>query len=137
MRSCLSGQNQRQFHREAEPRIRVRTIPSTTRRIASLASQNVIVFRTRTSTVPDRAPLLRASPTDRHLYCRESRRRLWNPNRTSVQHRLLVASVTTSSAPPEKQIFQRQGAPGRSRSFVGWTVERRTKIREFRASLAT
>src|SRR6266700_8229136 len=50
----------------------------------------IIAFGTRTSTVPDRAPLLHASPTDRHLYCRESRRTPWNPSRTLARRRLLV-----------------------------------------------
>src|SRR5947208_13001379 len=119
MRSSVSRQDQRQFHREAQPRIRERTIPPTTRRIASRASQNVIAFRTRTSIIPDRAPLSHASPTDRHLYCRESRRRRLNPSRTLAQRRLLVACVTTFSVAPEKQIFRKQGAPDCSRNFVG------------------
>ena len=34
VRSSVSRQDQRQFHREAQPRIRARTIPPTTRRIA-------------------------------------------------------------------------------------------------------
>src|SRR6266705_1752312 len=80
---------------------------------------NVIAFRTRTSTVPDRAPLLHASPTDRHLHCRESRRRRLNPSRTLARRRLLAAGVTTLSVPPKKQIFRKQGAPDRSRNFVG------------------
>src|SRR6476469_8235234 len=93
--------------------------------------------RTHTSTVPDRARLLSASPEDRRPHLTAALQKLSNPNRTSVQHRLLVASVTTSSAAPEKQIFRRQGAPDRSRNFVGWTVERRTKLREFNATAAT
>jgi len=71
--------------------ISARAVPPTTRRIASRASQNVIAFRTRTSTVPDRDPLLHASPTDQHLYCSESRRRPLNPSRTLARRRLLVA----------------------------------------------
>ncbi len=93
--------------------------------------------RTHTSTVPDRARLLSASPEDRRRHLIAALQKLSNPNRTSVQHQLLVASVTTSSAAPEKQIFRRQGAPDRSRNFVGETVGRCTKPREFRASLAT
>src|SRR5438094_9558512 len=50
----------------------------------------IIAFRTHTSTVPDRAPFLRASPNDQHLYCRELRRRPWNQRRTLAQRRLLV-----------------------------------------------
>src|SRR5437868_286256 len=37
MRSSVSRQDQRQFHRKAQPRVRERTIPPTTRRIASRA----------------------------------------------------------------------------------------------------
>ena len=61
--------------------------------------------RTHTSTVPDRARLLSASPEDRRPHLTAALQKLSNPNRTSVQHRLLVASATTSSAAPEKQIF--------------------------------
>src|SRR5215211_3004829 len=144
VRSSVSRQDQRQFHREAQPRIRERTIPPATRRIISrvfgysgertrlacwrarpcgrelsftsvmfarredqrkdcfgatpkparearaLPGSCVIAFGTRTSTVPDRAPFLHASPTDRHLHCRESRRRQWNPSRTLARRPLLV-----------------------------------------------
>src|SRR5205814_7308485 len=51
----------------------------------------IIAFCTRTSIIPDRAPLSHASPTDRHLYWRESRRRRLNPSRTLARRRLLVA----------------------------------------------
>src|SRR5258708_5512096 len=70
---------------------RAGAVPPTTRRIASRASQNVIAFRTRTSRVQDRAPLLHASPADRRPYCGEPRRRRLNPTRTLVRHRLLAA----------------------------------------------
>jgi hypothetical protein len=46
--------------------------------------------RTHTSITPGRRQPLPASPDTRHLHGCESRRRPSNPNRTSVQHRLLV-----------------------------------------------
>src|SRR4029450_11699838 len=45
---------------------------------------------THTSIVLDRAPLLRALPTDRHLHLGESPRTLSNPSRTSARRQLLV-----------------------------------------------
>src|SRR5262249_51358835 len=101
--------------RQAQPRIRARTIPATTRRIRSrvfaysggrtlaacwfrhsaetilCAPQNLAsAYCTHTSTVPDPAPPLRAWLTDRHLPRRAALQKQSNPNRTSAPRRLLV-----------------------------------------------